>query len=144
MTIIKRIVFFSLFLLLIIAAGYGIGEYFSKNNAQNMKTSHQHFHKMLNFTPDQREKLIPIEKKYAEKKALYEDQIRRANGELGEIMRKEKAYTPKVQAAVEKIHVAMGHLQEITLIHFFDMRVLLDDRQAQILDDYVTDAMHEH
>lgn len=144
MNIIKRVIFFSLFLLLIIAAGFGIGEYFSKNYAKNMAASHQHFHEMLNFTPDQVDRLIPIEKKYAEQKALYENQIRQANMELGEIMKKEKAYTPKVQAAVEKVHIAMGHLQEITLIHFFDMRVLLDDRQARILDDYVTDAMDEH
>jgi len=144
MTVFKRIIFFSLFLLLIIAIGFGIGEYFSKNDAKNMAASHQHFHDMLNFTPDQRDKLIPIEKKYADQKALYENQIRQANRELGEIMKKEKTYTPKVQAAVKKIHIAMGHLQEITLVHFFDMRVLLDDRQRQILDDYVTDAMHEH
>ncbi len=144
MNVIKRIIFFLLFLLLIIAIGFGIGEYFSKNYAKNMAVSHQHFHEMLNFTPDQVDKLIPIEKKYAEQKALYENQIRQANMELGEIMKKEKAYTPKVKAAVDKVHVAMGHLQEITLIHFFDMRVLLDKRQRRVLDDYVTDAMHEH
>ncbi|PCI51454.1 MAG: heavy metal resistance protein [Alphaproteobacteria bacterium] len=144
MNVIKRVIFFSLSLLLIIAAGFGIGEYFSNNYAKNITTSHQHFHEKLNFTPEQIDKLIPIEKKYAEQKSLYENQIRRANMELGDIMKKEKAYTPEVQAAVEKVHVAMGYLQEITLIHFFDMRVLLDERQKRVLDDYVTDAMHEH
>lgn len=144
MNVIKRVIFFSLSLLLIIAIGFGIGEYFSKNYAKNMEASHQHFHEKLKFTPGQVDKLIPIEKKYAEQKSLYENQIRQANMELGEIMKKEKAYTPEVQAAVDKVHVAMGHLQEITLIHFFDMRVLLDERQKRVLDDYVTDAMHEH
>ena len=144
MNAIKRIIFFLLFLLLIIAIGFGVGEYFSKDYAKDMADSHQHFHEQLNFTPDQVDKLIPIEKKYAEQKTLYENQIRQANMELGDIMKIEKSYTPKVKAAVEKVHVAMGHLQEITLIHFFDMRVLLDERQRRVLDDYVTDAMHEH
>lgn len=144
MNAIKQSVFFFLFLALVIIGGFAIGEYFSKNYAKNMETSHQHFHEMLNFTPDQLDKLIPIEKKYSEQKSFYENQIRQANMELGDIMKKEKAYTPKVQEAVDKVHIAMGHLQEITLIHFFDMRVMLDDKQARILDDYVTDAMHEH
>lgn len=144
MTLIKRIIFFSFSLLLVIAIGFSIGEYFSKNYAKRMEESHQRFHDKLNLTPAQTDKLIPIEKKFAEQKTFYENQIRQANGELGDIMKKEKAYTPAVQAAVDKVHVAMGHLQQITLTHFFDMRVLLDESQKRVLDDYVTDAMHEH
>lgn len=142
MTINKRIIFFLLFLSLTIICGFFIGEYFSNKNIKMGEHSHQHFHEILNLTPDQLDKLIPIEKKFSEQKALFEDQIHHANIELGDIMRKEKSYTPEVKAAVEKVHVAMGLLQEATLIHFFDMRELLDEKQAQILDNYVAEAMH--
>ena len=142
MNAIMRIAIFALFLLAIVTTGFLIGEYVSKSYIRDMEASHEHFHEILNFKPEQLGKLIPIEKKFAEQKALYEDQIHLANRELGEIMRQEKAYTPKVQAAVEKVHVAMGRLQEATLIHFFDMRELLNEQQARILDDYVADAMH--
>lgn len=137
-----RIVIFVLFLVGIVTTGFFIGEYVSKSYVRDMEVSHQHFHEILNFTPEQLDKLIPIEKKFADQKVLYEAQIHQANAELGDIMRQEKAYTPKVQAAVEKVHVAMGRFQEVTLIHFFDMRELLDEKQARILDDYVADAMH--
>lgn len=142
MTIIKRVVFSSLFLLLIVTAGYFVGDYFHKDYMKNLEHSHPNFHKMLNLTPDQLNKLIPIEKKFSEQKALYENQIRRSSMELGDIMRKEKAYTSEVQAGVDKVHAAMGQLQKVTLVHLFDMRNLLDENQARILDEYVADAMH--
>ncbi|MCF6216752.1 MAG: periplasmic heavy metal sensor [Emcibacter sp.] len=142
MTINMRIIFFLLFLSLIVICGFLIGENFSNKNTKIVENSHQHFHEMLNLTPDQLDKLIPIEKKFSEQKALYEGQIHHANMELGDIMKREKAYTPAVKAAVEKVHVAMGLLQEATLIHFFDMRELLDENQARVLDNYVAEAMH--
>ncbi|MCF6196258.1 MAG: periplasmic heavy metal sensor [Emcibacter sp.] len=140
----KRIIFFTLFLLLIIGCGFFIGDYFQRDTETHEGHSHQNLHQMLNLTPAQYSDLRPIEKKFAEQKSLYESQIHLANMELGDVMRQEKAYTPKVQAAVKKIHVAMGHLQEVTLVHFFEMRAILDEEQAHILDDYAADAMHEH
>lgn len=142
MIIIKRIAFFSFLLLLIIITGFFIGDYFSKSYMKNMEASHQHFHEKLKFTPKQLDKLIPIEEKYSKQKTLYEGRARQATIELADILRKEKAYTPEVQAAVEKVHIAMGHILEVTLIHFFDMREILDEEQAQILDDYVTEELH--
>lgn len=144
MTITKQTLLFISFLTLVIISGFFIGGFYSKKNIKTTEFSHQNFHEKLNFTPLQLKKLIPIEQKYFEQKSFYENQIRQANIELSDIMKKEKSYTPKVQDAVKKIHIAMGHLQEITLIHFFDMRVLLDEKQSRILDDYVTDVMHEH
>ncbi len=142
MNINMRIIFFLLFLSLFIICGFFIGEYFSNKNIKMVENSHQHLHETLNLTPDQLNKLIPIEEKFSEQKALYEGQIHHANIALGDIMKREKAYTPAVKEAVEKVHVAMGLLQEATLIHFFDMRELLDENQARILDNYVAEAMH--
>lgn len=140
----KRLIFFALFLFLIVGGGLFIGDYFQKTTEAHGGHSHQNFHQMLNLTPAQYSDLRPIEKRFEEKKALYENQIHLANMELGDIMRQEKSYTPKVQAAVKKVHRAMGHLQEATLVHFFEMRAILDEEQAHILDDYAADAMHEH
>jgi len=140
----KRIIFFTLFLLLIIGGGFFIGDYFQQGVKTNGGHSHQSLHRMLNLTPAQYSDLRPIEKRFAEQKALYENQIHLANIELGDVMRQEKAYTARVQDVVKKIHASMGHLQDVTLVHFFDMRTILDEQQAHILDDYAADAMHEH
>lgn len=139
---IPRIVFISLFLFLTVTTGFYVGTYFHKDPPENLASNHQIFHKMLNLTPEQQEKLAPIEEKFSEQKTYYERQIHLANMELGDIMKQEKAYTPKVQEAVKKVHIAMGQLQRVTLVHFFDMRAILDKRQARILDNYVADALH--
>ncbi|WP_339864581.1 periplasmic heavy metal sensor [Paremcibacter congregatus] len=142
MSVIRRIVFSLLLFLSIIIIGYFIGSYFHQDYVRDMENSHPSFHEMLNLTQDQREKLVPLEKKFSEEKIFYENQIRVANMELGDIMNKEKSYTPEVQAAVEKVHTAMGQLQKVTIIHLFDMRALLNEKQAKIFDDYVADVMH--
>ncbi len=142
MSMFKRVIFSSLFLGLVVAAGFFAGDYYHKATMNKAAHSHVNFHEMLKLTPDQQDRLIPIEEKYAEQKAFYENQIRLANRELGDIMKKEKAYTAEVQAAVEKVHAAMGELQKVTLIHLFDMRNLLDEEQARVLDNFVADAMH--
>ena len=142
MKIFKRIVFSAIILLLVVAAGFYIGDYFHRYDMRNLDDSHPHFHEMLNLTQEQLDKLVPIENKFSKEKAFYENQIRLANMELAMIMKKEKAYTPEVKAAVEKVHVAMGELQKVTIVHLFEMRSLLDEKQTQIFDDYVAEAMH--
>ena len=142
MSLIKQGVFFLIFLFLSISAGFFISGYFKNHDTATLEASHHDFHEMLNLTQDQLEKLVPIEKEFAKKKAYYNNLMRQANMELGDIMQKEKSFTPEVQAAVEKVHVAMGGLQNITLIHFFDMRELLDEKQAKIYDNYVADVMY--
>tara|TARA_R110002096_G_scaffold327314_1_gene521400 strand:- start:22187 stop:22621 length:435 start_codon:yes stop_codon:yes gene_type:complete len=142
MSAFKHVAFFSFFLLISIAVGFYIGGYFKSEQGEHLEASHHDFHEMLDLTDDQLEKLVPIEKEFAKKKAYYKNKIRSANMELGDIMQKEKSFTPEVQAAVEKVHAAMGELQKITLIHFFDMRDLLDEKQVQVFDDYVADVMY--
>lgn len=141
----NRVVFSSLFLLLVVTAGFFIGGLFKEDPADSMVSSystHPMLHKMLNLTDEQLKKLVPVEKKFMDQKAFYENEIRRASMELGDVMNKEKAYTAEVQVTVEKVHAAMGGLQKATIVHFFDMRAILDEEQARILDNYVADAMH--
>lgn len=142
MSVIKRIVFSLLLFLSIITIGFFIGGYFHQDYTRHMGSSHPSFHEILDLTEDQRDKLTPMEKKFSEEKIFYENQIRLANMELGDIMKKEKAYTPEVKAAVEKVHTAMGKLQKVTIRHLFDMRALLNEKQSKIFDDYVADVMH--
>ena len=142
MSFLKQGAFFTFFLLLSISAGFFIGNYFINDHIENLEASHHDFHEMLNLTHDQLDKLAPIEKEFAKKKAYYKNQIRSANMELGDSMKKDKSFTLEVRSAVKKVHVAMGELQNITLVHFFDMRNLLDEKQAQIFDDYVADVMY--
>ena len=142
MSLIKQLAVFLIFLLISISTGFLISSYLKSHDMETLEASHHDFHEMLHLTPEQLEKLVHVEKEFDKKKAYYNNQIRSANMELGDIMQRDKSFTPEVKLAVEKVHVAMGELQNITLIHFFDMRALLDEEQAQIFDDYVADVMY--
>ncbi|WP_138380348.1 Spy/CpxP family protein refolding chaperone [Luteithermobacter gelatinilyticus] len=142
MSRIFKIVVFAFNLFLIAGAGFLLAERFFPAPPRDNHGSHQAFHEILNLTEEQKKKLIPIEKVFAEQKAFYEHQIALSNMKLADVMREEKAYTPEVQAAVDDIHEAMGELQKITLKHIFEMRALLDEEQSEILDDYVADVLY--
>lgn len=142
MTISRNISFFIIFILITLFCGFAIGNYFKDSQMDHLEASHEAFHDLLGLTEEQLIKLEPIEAKFAEEKAYHRDQLHRANRALGDIMLKEKSFTPEVQQAVEKVHDAMGELQNATLTHFFDMRAILDENQARIFDDYVADVMY--
>ena len=60
---------------------------------------------------------------------------------LAEAIEAEHSYGPKVAAAVDRSHEAMGRLQKETLSHIFAMRQLLRPDQAARFDAAVTKAL---
>ncbi|MDE1171752.1 MAG: periplasmic heavy metal sensor [Verrucomicrobium sp.] len=91
--------------------------------------SHAWIHHQLAITPDQDRKLGPIEAAFTEKRRHYAELIRLANLELAQAVADDQADSPRVQVAVEKIHDAMGGLQNATLDHVFEMKAVLTPEQ---------------
>jgi Spy/CpxP family protein refolding chaperone len=96
-------------------------------------SGHEWVHKQLNLTPAEQKSLEPIETKFAERKRNLMDEIRSASKELAEAIKQDQADSPRVSAAVEKIHHAQGELQEATLEHVFEMKGVLTPEQYQKL-----------
>jgi Spy/CpxP family protein refolding chaperone len=94
---------------------------------------HEWIHKQLDLTPDEQKALEPIEQKFHRRKRELLGVIRAANRELGEAIKQDQAPSPRVSAAVAKIHHAQGELQEATLEHVFEMRGVLTPEQYQKL-----------
>ena len=94
---------------------------------------HEWIHKQLDLTPDEQKALEPIEQKFQQRKRELIGVIRVANRELGEAIKQDQAASPRVSAAVAKIHHAQGELQEATLEHVFEMRGVLTPEQYQKL-----------
>ena len=67
--------------------------------------------------------------------------MRAANAELAAAIREEHVYGPRVTAAVERFHHAMGALQTETLRHVFAMRAVLTPEQQARFDDVVAQAL---
>ena len=103
--------------------------------------SHQWLHDQLQLTPAQHAALDPVEARYAQKQHLLMGQLQDANRELSRAMGEEKAYSPAVSAAVEKIHQRMGEMQKLSIEHVFEMRQVLTPEQGDKLVQLAQQAL---
>ncbi len=104
---------------------------------------HEWIHKQLELTQGELKALEPIETKFAEHQRDLLNEIRSANKELAEAIKHDQADSPRVSAAVEKIHHAQGKLQEATLEHVFEMKEVLTPEQYQKLLKLTADELNQ-
>jgi len=102
---------------------------------------HQLVHHDLVLNAAQRARIDALESTFAVRKRLLELDMRSANAELAAAIQSERGYGPKVTAAVDHFHAAMGQLQKETIEHVFAMRAVLTPAQAATLDRTVVKAL---
>ncbi len=96
-------------------------------------TSHEWLHKELNLTAAQLKALEPVEAQFGDRQRKLAEALRDANRQLARAMAEDKAYTPRVAAAVEHVHHTMGDLQKVSIEHVFAMRAVLGPEQGDRL-----------
>lgn len=104
--------------------------------------AHQWIHTQLGLTAEQETELGPIEKRFDEQKRHHGEMLRIANQELAQAIREDRAHSPRVTAAVAKIHQAQGELQNATLQHIFEMKPVLRPEQYEKLIQLTADALY--
>jgi Spy/CpxP family protein refolding chaperone len=102
---------------------------------------HELVHHQLQLTADQEGQIETLETNFAARRRALELEMRAANAELAAAMREEHEYGPRVTAAVERFHHAMGQLQSETLQHVFAMREVLTPEQRVRFDNIVASAL---
>jgi Spy/CpxP family protein refolding chaperone len=102
---------------------------------------HEVVHERLNLTQEQTARIEVIEAEFAMRRRILELEMQAANAELATAIREERGYGPRVTAAVERFHHAMGELQSDTIQHVFAMREVLTPEQQAIFDTTVVDAL---
>lgn len=105
--------------------------------------SHQWLHRELKLTDAQEKALGPIEQSFGEKQRLLAEALRDANRQLARTIAEEKAYTPRVTAAVEHVHHSMGELQKASIEHVFAMRAVLTAEQGDKLLKLAQQALEQ-
>lgn len=95
----------------------------------------------IEVTAEQDLRLRALEGDYEDLKKRREAELRTANAELAAAILEGHAYTPKVQAAVERFHHAMGEFQKETIVHVLEMRAVLTPQQAAQMDKRVAEAL---
>jgi nickel and cobalt resistance protein CnrR len=125
------------------AACYVSARVFGPLRPQTEVTGHEWIHKQLGLSPEEHKALEPIESRFAERKQNLMGERRRANKQLAEAIKQDQTDSPRVSAAVERIHHAQGELQEATLEHVFEMKGVLTPEQYQKLLDLTADELNQ-
>lgn len=105
--------------------------------------AHLWIHSQLGLSAEQEKQLAPIEHRYDEQKKHFGELIRLANMELGQALLSDKDDSPRVKAAVAKIHEAQGQLQDATLRHVFEMKPILRAEQYEKLLNLTANALYQ-
>ncbi|KRC81107.1 periplasmic heavy metal sensor [Sphingomonas sp. Root241] len=102
---------------------------------------HDVLHHQLKLDAGQEARIEVIERQFAMRRRALELELRAANARLADAIQAEHGNGPKVAAAVDSSHVAMGELQKATLAHIFAMRQILHPDQADKFDRAVVKAL---
>ena len=104
---------------------------------------HALLHDGLDLDPAQEARLAALEARFAVRRRTIEAAMRADNAALAAAIGAEHGAGPRVNAAIDRSHAAMGQLQKETLAHVFAMRRLLRPEQAARFDRAVVKALTE-
>jgi hypothetical protein len=102
---------------------------------------HEVLHHQLKLDPSQARRLELVERQFSVRRRALELDLRAANARLADAIQAEHGNGPRVAAAVDASHMAMGELQKATLAHIFAMRQILRPDQADTFDRAVVKAL---
>lgn len=104
---------------------------------------HRLLHDGLELDAGQHVALAALETRFADRRRTIEAAMRADNRALAAAIAVEHGAGPRVNAAIDRSHAAMGQLQKETLAHVFAMRRLLRADQAVTFDRAVVKALTE-
>lgn len=119
------------------------GAEYALHRVQPATPLHELVHEKLHLTQDQERRIKGLERAHAARQAALQAEMRAANAQLAEAIETQHAYTPQVQAAIDRFHRAMGELQKETILHVLDMRAVLTPEQARQFDAIVARSLTE-
>ena len=115
----------------------------SRAQQPNHADAHRWIHTQLELTAQQEQELVPIEARYEEQRRQFRDLVRAANAELAQALLADEGESPRVKAAIAKIHDAQGQFQNATARHVFEMKPVLKPEQYRKLLDLTANALYQ-
>ncbi|MDQ8757387.1 periplasmic heavy metal sensor [Sphingosinicella sp. LHD-64] len=137
----KRLTLFAVIAFAAAIAGVVVGRTFVVPDRPVENELHDLLHSQLDLDPQQRARIEVIERDFATRRHALERELRDDNVRLAAAIQAERGYGPRVAAAVDRSHAAMGQLQKETLEHIFAMRGVLRADQATRFDEAVVKAL---
>lgn len=125
------------------AATLGVwgGAAYVESQVRHGPSLHETLHEHLRLSVEQHRRIDDLERQYAAQRQALEAEMRAANAELAQAYQDSHAYTPRMQAAIDRFHRAMNGLQKETMIHVIAMRAVLTPEQATQFDGTVVKSL---
>lgn len=98
-------------------------------------------HRELGLSRDQQRQMDAMEASFADKRRALESEMRSANRDLAHAIVIDRQMSPAAERAIDRFHVAMQQLQELTTAHVLEMRSLLTPQQATKFDRTVVKVL---
>lgn len=126
-----------------LAAGLGVwgGSQYVLARMHHAPSLHETLHEKLHLSAGQQARIAGLERDHTAKRETLEAEMRAANAELAQAYQESHAYTPKVQAAIDRFHRAMDALQKETMLHVIAMRQVLTPDQTARFDETVVKSL---
>ena len=123
----------------VLLAGFGAwaGATYMAHRLHAETPLHDLVHAKLGLTAGQIRQIEGLEREQTARQEALQAEMRAANADLSRAISASHAYTPEVQAAVDRFHHAMGELQKQTILHVLAMRAVLTPEQALLFDQTV-------
>ncbi|CAM3216410.1 Heavy metal resistance protein [Sphingomonas antarctica] len=137
----RRTLFVALIAFLAAIVGVSVGRVLIPTHAAKGSELHELLHHDLKLDANQQAKLDALEQRFAVRRQALELEMRADNVRLADAIEAEHGNGPRVSAAVDASHRAMGELQKETLAHIFAMRQILRTDQAAVFDRAVVKAL---
>lgn len=141
MTLLRSLVLTLVLSTLAAALGVWGGAQYLHARLRSTPGLHETLHHKLRLTAEQQRRVEVLERDHAAKRAGLEAEMRAANAELAQAYQESHAFSPKVQAAIDRFHRAMDALQTETMLHVIAMRQILTPDQTSQFDDTVVKSL---
>jgi Spy/CpxP family protein refolding chaperone len=123
------------------ALGAWAGGAYVRAHVHRAAPLHELLHDQLHLTADQQQRLDELERDHAARRQALEAEMRAANAELAGAYQASHAYTPQIQAAIDRFHRASDALQKETMLHVIAMRQILSPGQTARFDETVVKSL---
>ena len=137
----RRLALIAILVIVLALVGVWLGRMIQPTAHHSGAELHALMHDGLELDNAQERSLAVLERDFAERREALEARLRADNARLAEAIAAEHQYGPRVSAAVDATHMAMGDLQKATLEHVFAMRAILRPDQQARFDAVVAESL---
>lgn len=105
--------------------------------------SHDWLHRELALTEEESEAVMAFEPAYREERTRLRREFNRRITALADLLRTRDTYSPEVEQAIHRLHGVHGQLQELSIVHYFDMLEVLPEEKRSRLRNLAVQALSE-